>query len=264
MYSGGIVLLLGGASILDGSQVDGNTNNGPGGGIAANFEGPVIVDGHSQVDGNTGAGFGGGIVNFSERYGISVTDQSEVDNNVLTDGETGALIRGLIQAAHSPAFLSAGRGDPTLSSALKEFSQAIEQRSAAIISATVAFTAVGDVEGGGGIASVLTGPIEISGGSEVSGNFAGKVTLNPPTPGIGGGVFANQGPITVADSSVSGNVATGEGGGIWNGQSLSLTDSTVTLNQAGAPGGGIFNQGTFTSSNSAVAANMPDDIFPTP
>ena len=44
MYSGGIVLLLGGATVTDGGQVDGNSNNGPGGGIAANFGG----DGHDQ------------------------------------------------------------------------------------------------------------------------------------------------------------------------------------------------------------------------
>jgi hypothetical protein len=262
MYSGGIVLLLGGANIINGSQVDDNTNNGPGGGIAANFEGPVIVSGHSQVDGNTGAGFGGGIVNFSERYGISILDQSQVDDNTLTDGETGALIAGLITAAHSPQYLSAGRADPTLYAALKQFAQAIDQRTAAILSATNAITAEGAVEGGGGVASVLTGPILIAGGSEVSGNFAGSVTLNPPTPGIGGGVFANQAPILIDGGVIVGNVATGEGGGIWNGQSLAIANSSVTGNRAGAPGGGIFNRGTFTISNTGVVGNTPDQVFP--
>ena len=79
MYSGGIVLLLGGANILDGSQVDDNTNDGPGGGIAANFEGPVIVSGHSQVDGNTGAGIRGRDRQLlGAAHGISVLDQSQV------------------------------------------------------------------------------------------------------------------------------------------------------------------------------------------
>ena len=72
MYCGGIVSLLGSATVTDGSQVDGNTNNGPGGGIAANFGGPVTISNGSQVDGNTGAGLGGGIVNFALDCGVTV------------------------------------------------------------------------------------------------------------------------------------------------------------------------------------------------
>ncbi len=87
MYSGGIVILLGGVTVTDGSQIDGNSANGPGGGIAANFEGAVTISDGSQVDGNTGAGLGGGIVNFSETFGISVTGQSQVSNNTLTNVE---------------------------------------------------------------------------------------------------------------------------------------------------------------------------------
>jgi hypothetical protein len=60
----GKVSLLGNVTVTDGSRIIGNTNNGPGGGIAADFHGTVTVSGGSRVVGNTGAGIGGGIVNF--------------------------------------------------------------------------------------------------------------------------------------------------------------------------------------------------------
>src|SRR6202011_2256428 len=62
MYSSGIVIGLGSVTVGSGSRVNWNSNNGPGGGIAANFGGIVTVRGGSQVDHNTGSGNGGGIV----------------------------------------------------------------------------------------------------------------------------------------------------------------------------------------------------------
>ncbi len=263
MYSGGIVLLLGGTSVLGGSQVDGNTNTGPGGGIAANFEGPVIVSA-SQVDGNRAAGLGGGIVNFSERYGIILTNGAQVDGNVLTNLETGAVIKGLLTAASSPGYFSAGLGDPLLETALKQFAAAINARAAAITSAQDALPNDGNVVVGGGVAQALTGPITIVGGSRVIGNYAGLELVTPASPGLGGGVFANQGPITIDTSTIAGNTANdGDGGGIWNGESLVLTNSIVAGNVAGVDGGGgVFNRGTFTSTGSAIVNNTPDQVFP--
>ena len=93
MYSGGIGILLGGITVTDGSQIDGNSNNGPGGGIAANFGGAVVITDSSQVDGNTAAGIGGGIVNFSENFGIDI-DDSEVANNTVTNVQDTSAGRG--------------------------------------------------------------------------------------------------------------------------------------------------------------------------
>jgi fibronectin-binding autotransporter adhesin len=259
MYSGGIVILVGGVTVTNGSHVDGNSDDGPGGGIAANFGGPVVVSHGSTVNGNTCAGLGGGVVNFSETYGISVTDNSQVNNNTLTNGEVAAL-NGLLEVG--AGFLTAGRGDPLLLSALQQFAAVIAQRAGAILGASAQLPSAGNTQVGGGIASALTGPIDISGGSEVIGNrFAGVVT-NLPAVGFGGGVFANLGTITIDGSTVSDNVATGSGGGIWNGASLTIRNSTVTRNHAAASGGGIFNRGVFTSSNTLIANNTPDDLFP--
>src|SRR5205823_1656551 len=79
--------------------------------------------------------------------------------------------------------------------------------------------------------------------STVSGNSAS---------GDGGGV-ANEGNATIDTSTVSGNSAV-YGGGIYNGDTaatLHMTNSTVSGNSASAaavapdgPGGGIFNTGS--------------------
>ena len=266
MYSGGIVVLLGGVTVTDGSQIDGNSNNGPGGGIAANFQGAVTISDGSQVDGNTGAGLGGGIVNFSATFGISVTGQSQVAHNTLTNDENALATSGLISVGLDPvierAIVSGGRGDAVLKAALQLFVNACAQRASMIEQAVNAFPSCGTVEVGGGLCSVLNGPIEVTGGSDISDNKFANTAAGESAIGDGGGVFANVGPITIDGSTISGNTATGDGGGIWSGSSLSIKNSLVTQNQAGALGGGIFNQGTFTSSGTSIVDNTPDDSYP--
>jgi fibronectin-binding autotransporter adhesin len=266
MYSGGIVLLTGGVTVTDGSQVDGNTCNGPGGGIAANFGGSVVVSDGSEVVGNTGAGVGGGIVNWSETFGIVVTDHSRVAGNTLTNAEDAAVTSGLIQVYQNPSvrggFLAGGRGDAMLASALQLFVNTIGQRASLIEQAAAALPSEGLVQVGGGVSTILGGPIDVSGGSTIAGNHFAVVDASKPAGGIGGGVFANLATITVDGSTISGNVATGDGGGIWNGRSLSISNSTVTQNQAAGHGGGIFNRGTFISNNTKISNNTPDDVYP--
>ena len=47
--------------------------------------------------------------------------------------------------------------------------------------------------------------------------------------------------ITLINSTLSGNTATGDGGGIDAGGLLTLVNSTVTGNRAGEQGGGLWN-----------------------
>ena len=70
----------------------------------------------------------------------------------------------------------------------------------------------------------------------------------------------NSGTLTLTNSTVSGNSAPFDGGGIWNFGTLTLTNSTVSGNSATDPfiggfGGGIHSQGTLTLSNSTVSGN---------
>lgn len=266
MYSGGIVLLLGGVTVTNGSQVNGNTNVGPGGGIAANFGGAVVVSHFSQVNGNTDGGVGGGIVNWAENFGIEILDHSQVNNNISTNFQDSQSANGLGQLfldhTITKAFVGGGIGDPQLKRALQLFVNACGQRLDVVNRAVAALPFGGNVEIGGGIASIYGAPILIAGKSEVNGNgFAALPSSTLPAKGIGGGVFSNIGPITIDDSTISDNVATGDGGGgIWNGLSLNISNSTVTGNRAAGPGGGIFNRGSFTSTNNNISGNKPDNI----
>lgn len=270
MYSGGIVILIGGVTVTDGSQVNGNANNGPGGGIAANFGGAVVVANGSQVSGNRGAGLGGGIVNFSETFGVIVADHSQVADNTLTSAQnSGVAIGGLATLGSSPStqrsVLLGGRGNTALTAALQLFINVCRQKVPLLTQALDAFPANTTDQVGGGIATVLAGPIVVNGQSTISGNHFAQQGSGASI-GDGGGLFAILGPITIDDSTISGNQATGDGGGIWNGHSLTVSNSTVTQNQAGAGGlgGGIFNAelATFTSSNTAITNNVPDNVFP--
>jgi hypothetical protein len=70
--------------------------------------------------------------------------------------------------------------------------------------------------------------------------------------GSGGGI-ANNGTMTVIDSTFTGNSAT-FGGGIENGGTATLTSCTFTGNSASS-GGGIENDGTATLTNCTVSGN---------
>lgn len=67
--------------------------------------------------------------------------------------------------------------------------------------------------------------------------------------GIGGGIY-NNGPLTISNSTVSGNGADGGGNGIAsNGGVVTITNSTLN-NYAG--GGGIRNSGTLQVKNTIL------------
>jgi hypothetical protein len=69
-----------------------------------------------------------------------------------------------------------------------------------------------------------------------------------------GGGIANGGTLTVSNCTLSGNSATGFGGGLVNYGSLTLGDSALSDNSSAA-GGGLFNYGTLTVSSSTLAGN---------
>jgi hypothetical protein len=113
----------------------------------------------------------------------------------------------------------------------------------------------GASDGGGLYNSSNTGPVTVS-NSTLSGNSANL--------GDGGAIY-NAGTLTVSNSTLSGNSAAGGifgagGGGIYNAGTLTVTGSTLSGNSAsggmyGGHGGGIYNNGTLTVSNSTLSGN---------
>jgi hypothetical protein len=104
---------------------------------------------------------------------------------------------------------------------------------------------------GGGLARVFI----VNSGATV-GISSLTITGGAVTNGGGGGIL-NNGALTLASSTISGNTATGSGGnggGILNGGTLTLTNCTLGGNTA-TNGGGLFNTGTLSVINSTFSAN---------
>jgi hypothetical protein len=79
---------------------------------------------------------------------------------------------------------------------------------------------------------------------------------NIASDGYGGGIYNGGGPLTVTNSTFSGNGAS-YGGGIYNGSGpLTVTNSTFSDNSARSDGGGIINNGgPLTVTNSTFSGN---------
>ena len=86
-------------------------------------------------------------------------------------------------------------------------------------------------------------------------------TLSANNAQAGGGVLTNGGPITITNSTFSGNNATGtsngRGGGVFiSGGAATITNSTITNNRGTLSGGGIFSRAvTMSMSNTIVSGN---------
>ena len=79
---------------------------------------------------------------------------------------------------------------------------------------------------------------------------------------IGGGISSRDGELTITNSTISGNSAQDDGGGIrfhHDGDgALTITNSTISGNTAGSPndnGGGIHSSGTVTIINTTITNN---------
>jgi hypothetical protein len=270
MYSSGIVILLGGVTIAAGSHVDWNRNNGPGGGIAANFGGTVTVTGHSQVDHNTGAGMGGGIVNFAgPKQAVVIEGHSEVKDNTLTNAES--LGEALLVFLQYIASLIRGDyttlTDGTSPDQARGLIHQVAQEIATAHGLGPDAMAPGFVVAGGGIGTLQGAPVMVTGGSTVGGNFAGLRVDggNPNSVGVGGAIATFLSPVTIDQSAVVGNSASEDGGGIWNRGDVTITRSTVAGNTGlgetlGSLGGGMFlgSPGTATVMCSTFRNNQSE------
>jgi hypothetical protein len=96
--------------------------------------------------------------------------------------------------------------------------------------------------------------------STINGNTASG-TANPV---VGGGIY-NQNTLTVINSTISGNTAgTGQGGGIFNqeGAIATLVNTTINGNTAGTSNGGGFNNkaGTLNFTNTIISGSSAGSV----
>ncbi len=110
--------------------------------------------------------------------------------------------------------------------------------------------------------SILNGNIGSDGGSEGGGIYNRGVcdvsssSIINNTAGNGGGIFSDD-PITIFNTTISGNMATvGDGGGLnADAQNISILNSTITNNHAHQGGGIYCDRGTLYMHSSIVAGN---------
>ena len=253
MYSGGIVVGIGGVQVTNGSSISGNSNNGPGGGIAANFGGKVEVSGASSVTGNTGGALGGGIVNFSLTQGsVAISGGSEVNGNTLTNAETiGRVVAVFLAVAtggnssfRDLAVAAGGAGGTALIAGLERLEELAEAAAGPIRDHVRQLThPLGVLVAGGGIAA-LVAPVSVTEQSSVSDNIVGfdKLGGHHHIVSLGGGIFQLVGAVTINQGQVEDNQNLhGDGAGIWSGGTLNIVSSTVSGNIAAGNGGGLFN-----------------------
>lgn len=94
----------------------------------------------------------------------------------------------------------------------------------------------GDSVGGGLIASLLAGEINLT---------LTRVTVTGNRAHFGGGIAITTGGAALTHVTVSGNIATGPGGGFYNNDSLTtVTDGVIRENVAETGGAAFFNSGS--------------------
>jgi predicted outer membrane repeat protein len=292
---GGAIYVRGNLTIRN-CSIFGNEAGTSGGGIY--FDGDVLTVERSTLSGNKAAHYGGGLfvkagtaairnsvlsgntAAFSAGglyAGPQVTDLTIESTGITDNRATGAMSNGggitsfavqtTITKSTITSNFAAGAGGGLFSFG----GTAVIDRS--VISGNTAYGGVG-----GGIFQSM-GSLSLT-ASTVSGNHAdlwygggisldqvpnGSVitasTISGNTARKGGGLDAYQSPLTLRNSTVSGNQATSYGGGLYeSGSDLVVANSTIAYNRGGlngsATGGGISSHvGTVDLESSIVARN---------
>jgi hypothetical protein len=264
---GGAMFNFAGRLTLDATLVTGNASEGgqmsAGGGIASGTlgNGPAgtLVLNASVVTRNSTSGDAGGILNHA---GTAVLNSSQVTFN--TAGNGGGIASG-----------PGNGGDPTGSSLTLNASTVAHNSAtegggmpagAGIANGGLAVIRSSSITGNaapGGIgAGIINHGTMTIAGSRITGNTAPNDKAG--NPGIGGGIgnlpsmggVPGTGVLTVRNSVISGNSASGFGGGVGNapGAKATVIGSTVSGNSA-ATGGGLASQGRLVMKGSLVTRN---------
>ena len=256
--------IFSGNSAVDGGAIlDRSTSNGP-----------KVTD--TVFTSNSATGSGGAIFNVSGLAGVNLTHATFVAN---TAGNGGAIYDFSVDGQHVTNSVFA---DNTASAC----------GAACFFSASsMTFTDVvvrGNTASGsaGGIYASASDAVRIIGG-QFSGNQAGDLgggiflsgirtsvdgtVMDNNTAADGAGLYATAEKLSLGHVTMTGNQASGYGGGIYNdwassGSQSSHTadDSQISGNSAGSGGGGVYDviSGSFVLTSSRVLGNSPDNCEP--
>ncbi|WP_146518123.1 beta strand repeat-containing protein [Stieleria varia] len=267
--AGGGIEIVDGQFILSnvtlGATGSGNTAGINGGGLHVTGTANTIVV-NSAVAGNSAAREGGGLWNSTGRMSISNTDildniasgagSDDGGGGIFNNGGTLSIIGGSLM--NNEADGDAGSGGAIFNNT----GGTIMVRDATI-SNNLANRAGGGIEDASNVSA--TKAIQLI-GVTLSQNRVFGLSSSPTTAGNGAGLHVSgSGFVTVSDSMITENVASGEGGGLWNGTGRMdlfrnmIDGNTASGNGSDQGGGGVFNSGgVITLFGGSISDNVAD------
>ncbi len=255
-------------SIAD-SQISFNSTAGSGGGVYQAFVTVASITG-CTINDNSAAGAGGGIRSAFTQLTVAstsitrnaATGPSARGGGIYSQGGTANLAVTDSEVSHNTAGRNGGGVFHDSPGPLSITGSSIAGNSASGagggVSSTNATIAGSSIRGNTAAAG---GGIHISGALTVS-----ETTMSGNSAGVGAGVFSrlsSANTFAVTSSTISGNAASGNGGGMYlfavdSGATFSVRQSTVASNVASGFGGGIeVVGGTLMLANSIVASDAP-------
>jgi len=243
------------------STISGNDAGNRGGGIYLTNEGVAELNDNS-VQSNSATTVGGGV--FIRNMGTASVSYSSIDGNsaeleggglkVVTDGGPAAATTTVTNTTFFDNRTVNGRGGGVSAFSLSPLSVTTIKECNISNNKTG-----GNGHGGGLYLYQRSGTTEIQ-GSTVAGNTSGN---SMSTNNRGGGIyleFAGQhdsGAVTLVNSTISGNLATGDGGGIavadYGSSSVEIRHTTVTQNSADWSGDPAIPYGNFSGDGGGIA-----------
>ena len=217
-------------AIINNSTIVSNTPNdsNPYAGTGIFNRGSITIDNSTIAD-----NLGGGISNYS-----SNPDSMTINNSTITGNQDGGITNlGNLEINKT-----------TISENFADFGGGIDNDSGSVIINDSIISNNSATYGGGGIENSDRSNLEV-----VSSVITNNVSVgNTRNEGYGGGID-NSGSATIVNSTISGNSASGSGGGINNNPfysnyyetGLTIANSTITGNSA-SEGSGIYN-GVYTN-----------------
>lgn len=297
-FGGGIFNTGGSVTLTNSSVVENAVTTNPGrtglGGGIYNDSGTVILNGSTIADND--AVYGGGIYSYDLTGPASLTlTNSTVSGNTASSG---GGIYTLASGGYATTFTMTG-GSISGNTATGTAADSCRgggglnnvdgngTATATLTNVTISGNGAANSEGGG--IRNCAGSLHVSGGSIAANTTSGGgggiysyrgtttitgTTIGGPLPAnanhalTGGGILNIEGPLSLTDSAVRGNVAAGWGGGLHNTNNTAgrtstatLTRTTVAGNQATAGEGGVANvawEGVaeITFTNSTLSDNV--------
>jgi hypothetical protein len=196
---------------------------------------------------------------LSLRQAIALVNAGQVaDNTVILPSGNYVNAQGALEVTHSLVLQGAGAGSTAIDGAGVDRVVFIDPKSAVSVQLSGVTVRDGALASSGAGIDLFDAPGQSSAltltDCIVSGN---RIFLS----GLGAGIDANQGSITLIRCQVVDNMSDGYGGGVATegggaGNTLVVQDSTIRDNRAGLGGGGIAAFGSLTVAGSTISGNQ--------